>query len=860
MSSVKSLFKKLNFMLFGESERFEVPEAFERNPVNPQFGHISDHLNYAAWDEELKLFYLDTVTTGKSTSPALGFVVEINMLTGADHDTMKRLSSVFTTMPKNTCVQVSLLASPNIELHLQKYRDIQGTHLTDPNRTELFKFLAEKRVDFWKKGTTHTLFPGNPMRFREYRACISVVFPDVDLTSEFEVEQLLNTKQGLIASLQASNLFLREWTPDDLIRWTRDLLNPERMLGTLNRDLDSWDPDRPIREQLVLPSTYLHVTDNGKEINFGQPETNNAITVRNYSVCQYPKSAELAEMGGIIGHPVMNNLNYSCPFLVTLNVYKEDFEATRSKVTLKAARATSNASSQMARILPEYARKAEDWQIALDAFSDGGGGTLRILHQLTLFDYAEKVNISERESEAIWHANGGGYLLAPDQYLQLPSFLSVLPMSMDREMLKEMEEFKRLTTKTTTNVVSTMPIVTEWAGMGQPVINLFGRNGQAMGFDLFANPSGNYNAVVTGTSGSGKSFFINDLVRNYLGAGAQVWVIDIGRSYQKLCEFLGGQYIEFDLSSNIVINPFDLVDNFVEDLNILKQMFSLMISPNEPLSDYQMAGLERCIQHCWNEKGPRAQIDDLQFALLHYRNLRGAVDDEITRLGEQIHPFTTNGVHGKWFHGQTTLNFTNELVVLELEELKSKPDLQAVIMRFILFRITTSMYQSRKREKVVVIDEAWDLLDDSNPTSGKFIEGGYRRARKYRGGFLTGTQSVKDYLVSPASRAALNNSDWIFMLRGKKESIEALKTVVQVTPHMEQLILSLSTQTGQYSDVFVYVAGNYGVGRLVSDPFNALLASSRGEDFEAIKNMQNQGLSIGQAVEAVLIERGIAIN
>ena len=132
------------------------------------------------------------------------------------------------------------------------------------------------------------------------------------------------------------------------------------------------------------------------------------------------------------------------------------------------------------------------------------------MHQLTLFDYAEKVNISERESEAIWHANGGGYLLAPDQYLQLPSFLSVLPMSMDREMLKEMEEFKRLTTKTTTNVVSTMPIVTEWAGMGQPVINLFGRNGQAMGFDLFANPSGNYNAVVTGTSGSGKSFFIND--------------------------------------------------------------------------------------------------------------------------------------------------------------------------------------------------------------------------------------------------------------------------------------------------------------------------------------------------------------
>ena len=103
-------------------------------------------------------------------------------------------------------------------------------------------------------------------------------------------------------------------------------------------------------------------------------------------------------------------------------------------------------------------------------------------------------------------------------------------------MIRDLEENKRFNTKTIMNAVSLSPLIGEWAGLGSPVVSLFGRNGQAMGIDLFANPSGNYNAAVVGTSGSGKSYFINEIVRNYLGAGAQMWVIDVGRSYQKFCQ------------------------------------------------------------------------------------------------------------------------------------------------------------------------------------------------------------------------------------------------------------------------------------------------------------------------------------
>lgn len=842
----------------GEDDHNEIPEALSFDEINPPFTRLSNCLNYAAWDDTNHLFYLDALQGTKSYELGVGFVLELNPLIGADDDIMVRLASVFQTLPQNVGVQISILGSPNIDHFLHSYEAEQKSRSENSSISkELFSSLAVKRTEWWKLGTLGALYPGNPMRFREFRTILSITISDANLSNQHEVERILNMREGLIAGLRASGLYMKTWEPNDLIKWTRDLINPARMLYRKVRGVsDGWDEGRPLRDQMVLQDTSMRVVNNGRELRFGTSENGDAVAVRCLSVSQYPSGREyhLSNMGFLIGDPIQINLNYTCPFMITLNLVKGDFESDKARVTMKAARASQNASSPMAKVLPEFHKKNEDWQLALNSFEDGSGGIVKLYHQVTLFDYPERITASENAAEAIWRTNG--FSLAADQYLQMQSYLSSLPMALDKDMIRDLEENKRFSTKTLMNSVSLSPLLGEWSGLGNPIVGLFGRNGQAMGIDLFANPSGNYNAAVVGTSGSGKSFFINEIVRNYLGSNSQVWVIDVGRSYQKFCEFIGGQYIEFNAESTIVINPFDMVVDFDEELNILKLMFAMMISPTEGLSDYQTSQLEKAISNVWFNKGRAANIDDLEYELLHFTDLNGNKNPEINRLGEQIYPFTSRGVHGRWFNGSTTLEFEHDLVILEMEELKSKPDLQQVIMRFVLYRITQAMYLSRKQRKVVVIDEAWDLLAGGS-SAGKFIEEGYRRARKYRGSFLTGTQGVNDYLRTPAALAALENSDWIFLLRGKEESIVALEQKISLTQGMKSKIRSLNTEAGQYSDIFVYCPVGHGVGRLVSDPFNALLSSSKGEDFEAIRIKQQMGMNISQAVEAVLADRSM---
>lgn len=87
----------------------------------------------------------------------------------------------------------------------------------------------------------------------------------------------------------------------------------------------------------------------------------------------------------------------------------------------------------------------------------------------------------------------------------------------------------------------------------------------------------NSNFFVWGPSGSGKSFFMNTVMRQYREQDTDIVIIDTGDSYEGLCSYFDGTYISYSKEKPISMNPFKVTDaeyneNFGEKKNFLKSL------------------------------------------------------------------------------------------------------------------------------------------------------------------------------------------------------------------------------------------------------------------------------------------------
>src|SRR6185312_2127675 len=66
----------------------------------------------------------------------------------------------------------------------------------------------------------------------------------------------------------------------------------------------------------------------------------------------------------------------------------------------------------------------------------------------------------------------------------------------------------------------------------------------------------NYNWLVSGTSGAGKSFFVNSLLAQSTSINPNIFIVDIGGSYNKLTQFLGGRVMSLEPGQGFELSPF----------------------------------------------------------------------------------------------------------------------------------------------------------------------------------------------------------------------------------------------------------------------------------------------------------------
>jgi conjugal transfer ATP-binding protein TraC len=220
-------------------------------------------------------------------------------------------------------------------------------------------------------------------------------------------------------------------------------------------------------------------------------------------------------------------------------------------------------------------------------------------------------------------------------------------------------------------------------------------------------------------------------------------------------------------------------------------------------------------------------------------------------------PYTKGGLYGRYFEGENNVNFDNAMVLIELEELKEKKDLQSVVLQMFIMTITNQTFFGDRRTPFhICIDEAWDLLRGKQ--TGVFIETLARRLRKYNGSLVIGTQSVDDFYSTPGALAAYENSDWMCLLSQKKSSIKrfAESGKIEINASKQAALESVHTKHGEYSEVMICDGeGNYSIGKLPLDPFSGLLYSTKADEYTKLKECQSRGMSISEAIDSILREK-----
>jgi len=814
---------------------------------------IHNILHYDQYDPDNGLFYNDN---------SISFCFEVIPQTGADEDMASKLNTLFTPVPPGCGVQWCLFGSSILDDQFQAYLDLRHVAVDNARTSDFFVELAKRRIDYVSKGAGRPLFPSNNFMVKDMRLLFSVTRGGSHKDKKL-VRDMAELRETLRAQLKTANLPAMHFDAQALKTFLRPILDPALMFNGGSVPDMTYDEGRSIKDQ-VTPFGH-HVRVRAKEILFGVPpateeENDDRIAVRSFGVLQYPQKKELWEMANIIGSFYDDGLQYPCPFLICGGMYTLDPAEVDAKAQIKAARAKANAKSKMAEYQPELAMQADDWNIVIHQINNNGTMT-ELYHSLVLFAPRKMMNRASQVALNIWRSVG--FTIDAIDTLHLPGLYASLPMTLTNQTREDLKKLRIVTTKTTINAVDMSPVIAEWKGAGDPVMMFFGRRGTPTFLDFYSNKQGNYNVFVAGVSGAGKSVTMNEIVSSYRAIGARVWVIDVGRSYKNLIALQKGTFLEFATNSKICVNPFSWVgydeeNDFKEEMRLLKPMIGRMASPNSPLNEFQYALIAEAITAVWNDYGPDTNPTLIRDYLLNnIKDEKGGNERVAYELGKQLQPFTKEGAYGQFFNGKANINLDGDMIGLELEELKNAPELRRVVLFVLTSRIAHDMYQSRDRKKLCLVDEAWQLLGADKETA-EFIEEGYRRARKYKGIFCVGTQGIEDAYKNEASQAAYNNADWKILLRQDRKNLEKLMEdgLVNFSPAVKRMLLSLRTEGGQYSEMLISQPNGEAVVRHIPDPFSLLMASTNADDFTEVESLLAQGHSTLDTLTIMLKKRG----
>ncbi len=386
-----------------------------------------------------------------------------------------------------------------------------------------------------------------------------------------------------------------------------------------------------------------------------------------------------------------------------------------------------------------------------------------------------------------------------------------------------------------------LPIFGDWMGHKEPRILLRNRRGNILGFDPFSSTLTNFNQIISGGSGSGKSYLTNIMILHLLKENPKVFILDIGGSYRKISETLSGQYIPLGADSQISLNPFDLVDNSPEAIDqkikFMTSLVELMTKEDESsgIGKLERSEIEQMIKEILrDEQEPR--LSHLREKLLQNQ------EPALKRMGKILGPWCGDSPFGKFVDTKTNLELQSRIVCFDLKGLESQPDLQAVCLFLITDLIWREVQKDRISQKFVVFDECWRLLE--NEAGSRFIAEVFRTFRKYKASAIAISQTMDDFAKSKVASAILPNSSVKWVLKQTGGNIPHLKEILLLNERETKLVESVTSKKGYFSEAFLIAGDEKQVVVIESTPLEYWLATTDPQDLKVMEEFRLRNLKI----------------
>jgi conjugal transfer ATP-binding protein TraC len=792
-----------------------------------------------------------------------------------DETEIKLMALIESFNVNKTQLQFITFSSQNLTKHTQAFINLHPCEVNIKNR-DILKDVINKRAEYLQKWAEEPMFKGYKFRLRDFVNLVAVTYPShIDNeTIKMEYESV----KSIMREYNANN-----FGADELVTLLREFFHFDKGADFWNNKYDQ------------IKSLNHQITSGGVSVDLSRDKfkkgyiINEKTYVTNLTTKEFPLQISAEEFVDFFYNKYDSsdiNIPVDGPFIATLNILIEDIDKLKEKTLSKLTHDLGEIRKFDLRTIermPEMKERLNEIKGQLKAIKVQNEYPLKSMWSLTLFNNNKKELLNSTAAIKEKFRRKGWYLTEETfQHIALFTTLFSLPLQYSDTVAAFLKRFDLLFKSNNTAII---PIIGDFRGFGFGHIPFFGRSGQIIWWDPYAEGSENYNVVATGRSGSGKSFTFNDVITMSLAKNAKIRVIDSLPSYQRITELLGGQYINFDEKSKICLNFFTNIlikkdengnDVLVkgkdgklnpvimeEDMSTIVPLIAMMarvdrvvVSTSSEISSindsvdasFLASMFEEAVTVSYRAKGNSAGMYDVRKYLLEKRD--GYKQEGYQKYAELLHgvceglkPFSEpDGIYFSYFNGVANLDLDNDLVVVELSALEQKGIIYPVVLMALANTIVNEFFGDDVRQKILIMDEFWKFKD--NLIVGTFTEELARKVRKMRGSLMTITQGQKDYKSNSRMEALFANSNWKFQIGRDPDSTTGLGAFA------DRLLRTVSPHFPLFGENTIFTTTSMSINRIKVDPLCRWLYETSDKGKAAINSLCNKyGLTQIEAVK-----------